>query len=169
MGRVHEQVHRCRDRVRRCRSAREIERHTRARAVGARPVDGIVHRVTRATAGRPALPPQGPTEGDGLYEAVVEGRREAHHAPSAADEIEARDVTGEQSGVAPVPLQAQPGPQEQPGDRRGEPGQEHEGVAQGTVVDEDDPGVLVHGAQRLRPQPGNAARLEEPSFHGEAG
>ena len=71
--------------------------------------------------------------------------------------------------MAPVFGQAQPGAELDPGNRRSEPGQEHEGVAQGTLVDEDDPGLLLHGTQRLRSQPGEVVRLEDPSFHGEAG
>ena len=113
------------------RAAGEIERHERSRAVGAWTVDGVLHREVRAAAVRPAVPPQGPAEGDGLGEAVVEGRREAQHAATVADEVEARDVAGEQRGVATVLGQAEPGAQEHPRDRGAEPGQQHERVAQG--------------------------------------
>ena len=73
------------------------------------------------------------------------------------------------AGWRPSLGQAQPGAQEHPGNRGAEPGQQHERVAQGALVDEDGPGPLVHGLQGLRPQPGHVVRLEQPSFHGEAG
>ena len=135
---------------------------------------GAGWRPTRTGKSGPSLAglpvaPHGPAQGDGLGELVGERRREAEDTPASADEVEARDVTGEHGGMAPVRREAEPGAQQEPGDQRREAGCEDDGVAQGPRAQEHGVGTLGLGPSGLRPQPGPVVRLEEPSFHGEAG
>lgn len=62
-----------------------------------------------------------------------------------------------------------PGAQQHPWDQRSEPGRQDDRVTQGALAQEDGGYTLRTGPGRLRTQPGRVTRLQEPSFHGEAG
>ena len=113
--------------------------------------------------------PQSPAEGDRLRQRLGERRGEAQDAPPPADEVEARDVAGEQGRVTPSRAQSIRTPSSTRGTSGAEPGRQDDRVTQGALAQEDGGCTLRTGPGRLRTQPGRVIRLEEPSFHGEAG
>ena len=106
----------------------------------------------------------------GLRQRFGERRGEHRHAPASADEVEARDVTGEHGGMTLAGAQLDPDPQQHAGTPGAEPGRQDDGVAQGPCAQEDGGRTLA--SARARPphrSPATSAPWRNRPFHGEAG
>ena len=104
-----------------------------------------------------------------LGQLLGEGRSEAEHAPAAADEVEAREVTGEHGRMTLGGSELDPDPEEQVRHDGRQSGGQDDRIALRPAAQEHSRRTLGGSPGRLSAQVGHVRGLEEPSFHGEAG